>query len=65
MPLRNQSGISIASDEPIGGQHYLMSSPLAVTIRSLTPGDDAVAFTIDEGDVMPKPPSTVLKNEMM
>ena len=42
-----------------------MSSPLAVTIRSLTPGDDAVAFTIDEGDVMPKPPSTVLKNEMM
>ena len=61
----NQSEVSKASYEPIRGQHYLMSSPLAVTIRSLTPGDDAVAFTMDDGDVMPKPPSTVLKNEMM
>ena len=38
-----------------------MSSPVSVTILSLTPGEEAVAFTIDDGDVMPKPPSTVLR----
>ena len=38
-----------------------MSSPESVTIRSRTPGEEAVAFTTEDGDVMPNPPSTVLK----
>ena len=38
-----------------------MSSPESVTIRSRTPGEEAVAFTTEDGEVIPNPPSTVLK----